>query len=281
MTISGSETTSDTQPQPRPRLNTGDDALVSIIMPVYGVEDYLDASVASALAQTHRRIEVILVDDGSKDNCPDMCDSWATKDERVEVIHQENAGLSAARNTGMRHAHGEYLYFFDPDDIIEPNLVETCLNALGEYEADLVMFRFTTIDEHGKPLESDYKHNDFDEVQVLTPEEAIKMQVQSKIEGYFWAFLAPTSTYRDHEITFPEGRYVEDLARICTVIGESTRVVRIPETLYHYRRFGDGFLLCFDSHRLDAVGAGSRGVYQAAIPGTQVVRGAAKSQFPS
>ena len=97
------------------------------------------------------------------------------------------------------------------------------------------MFQFDTISENDKPLLSSYRHNDFDEVQVLTPVEAIKKQVKAEIDGYFWAFLAPASTYQGHGFSFPVGRKIEDLSRICNVIGEATRVVRIPKVLYHYR----------------------------------------------
>ncbi|GAA6123450.1 hypothetical protein BPY_15580 [Bifidobacterium psychraerophilum] len=211
------------------------DSLVSIIVPVYGVEEFLDASVRSALAQTHRNIELILVDDESPDRCPQMCDEWATKDDRVKVIHQRNGGISAARNAGLKVAAGAYIYFMDPDDLIEPNLVERCLSAMQEHDADLVMFQFDTIGESGTELESSYKHNDYSDSTVLTPQEAIKLQIQSEINGYFWAFLAPASTYLDHDFSFPVGRKIEDMARICNVIGESKRIVRIPDALYHYR----------------------------------------------
>lgn len=209
--------------------------LVSIVMPVYGVEKYLDEAVSDALAQTYRRIEVVLVDDGSSDSCPGKCDGWAAKDDRVRVIHQPNGGLSHARNTGMAAALGDYLYFMDPDDRIEPSLVRTCLDAARRYDADLVMFRFDTIAEDGSPMKSSYRHNEYEEPVELTAEQAIRLQVKGDIDSYFWAFLAPRSTYARQGFSFPEGRKIEDMARICNVIGESTRVVRIPDVLYHYR----------------------------------------------
>ncbi|WP_065464002.1 glycosyltransferase family 2 protein [Bifidobacterium breve] len=209
--------------------------LVSIIIPVYKVEKFLDECVKSVVAQTYRNLEILLVDDGSPDDCPAMCDAWATRDPRVRVIHKPNGGLSDARNAGIAQATGSYIYFADSDDAVAPTLVEDCLNAMREYDADLVMFQFDTISENDKPLLSSYRHNDFDEVQVLTPVEAIKKQVKAEIDGYFWAFLAPASTYQEHGFSFPVGRKIEDLSRICNVIGEATRVVRIPKVLYHYR----------------------------------------------
>ncbi|KFJ01445.1 glycosyltransferase family 2 protein [Bifidobacterium stellenboschense] len=209
--------------------------LVSVVIPVYKVERFLDACVASVVAQTYRNLEILLVDDGSPDACPAMCDAWAARDARVRVIHKLNGGLSDARNAGIAEATGDYIYFADSDDTVAPNLVADCLAAMREYDADLVMFKFDTISENGRTLLSDYRHNDYDDVQVLEPVEAVKMQVRAEIDGYFWAFLAPAAVYQGTGFAFPVGRKIEDLARICTVIGSSTRVVRIPETLYHYR----------------------------------------------
>jgi len=205
--------------------------LVSIIIPVYKVEKFLDECVKSVVAQTYRNLEILLVDDGSPDDCPAMCDAWATRDPRVRVIHKPNGGLSDARNAGIDGATGSYIYFADSDDTVAPTLVEDCLNAMREYDADLVMFQFDTISENNKPLLSNYRHNDFTEVQILTPVEAIKKQVKAEIDGYFWAFLAPASTYQGTGFSFPVGRKIEDLSRICNVIGEATRVVRLPKAL--------------------------------------------------
>ena len=211
------------------------DPLVSIIIPVYKVEQFLDDCVTSITSQTYANLEILLVDDGSPDHCPAMCDAWAAKDARVRVIHKPNGGLSDARNAGIAQATGAYIYFADSDDTVAPTLVEDCLAAMRKYDADLVMFQFDTISENGKPLLSNYRHNDFTEVQVLTPVEALKKQVKAEIDGYFWAFLAPASTYQNNDFSFPVGRKIEDLSRICNVIGAATRVVRIPKVLYHYR----------------------------------------------
>ena len=219
-----------------PSITSSDaEPLVSVIVPVYGVERYLDECVTAIVGQTYRNLEIVLVDDGSPDHCPAMCDAWAAKDARIHVIHKVNGGLSDARNAGLAYAHGDYIYFADSDDVPALNLIEQALHAADEYAADLVMFQFDTISENGVPLLSDYKHNDFNEVIVMTPVEAIKAQVKAEIDGYFWSFIAAAPIYRDHDFSFPVGRKIEDMARICNVIGESHRVVRIPEVLYHYR----------------------------------------------
>lgn len=112
--------------------------LVSIVVPVYGTEQYLSKCVGSILAQTYSHIEIILVDDQSPDNCPKICDSFAERDSRVTVIHQENKGVSGARNAGMRCASGEYIMFVDSDDELYPDAVRLLLEDVEAYGADIV-----------------------------------------------------------------------------------------------------------------------------------------------
>lgn len=113
--------------------------LISIIVPVYKVEQYLRKCVDSILAQTYSNIEVILVDDGSPDGCPAICDEYASKDTRVKVIHQANAGVSAARNAGLAAAKGEYIGFVDSDDWIEPDMYEVLLNMMSNVESSIAV----------------------------------------------------------------------------------------------------------------------------------------------
>lgn len=115
----------------------------SVVIPVYKVEKYLDQCVQSVLGQTHSDLEVILVDDGSPDRCGAMCDAWAKKDDRIRVIHQENGGLSAARNTGIRHATGEYVLFLDSDDWWENNTVLAAVaQQLERTPVEVVSFNY-------------------------------------------------------------------------------------------------------------------------------------------
>ncbi len=115
------------------------DILVSVIVPVYNVEAYLGRCVDSILAQTYRNLEVILVDDGTKDNCDRICDDYAAKDARIRVIHKENGGLSSARNAGIDIARGDFLEFVDSDDWIEPDAVESLLRTALEQNVELVI----------------------------------------------------------------------------------------------------------------------------------------------
>ena len=126
--------------------------LISVIVPVYNVEKYLDRCVKSILRQTYKDFELILVDDGSPDKCPSMCDEWAKKDERIHVIHQKNQGLSAARNNALKKAKGNYISFIDSDDWISDDMLEDLLKLLFKYKADISVCNFfKTSDEKQKP----------------------------------------------------------------------------------------------------------------------------------
>ena len=114
--------------------------LVSIVIPIYNVEKYLNECVDSVIVQTYHDLEIILVDDGSTDNSGKLCDEYKKIDDRIKVIHQKNGGLSAARNTGMDSAIGEYLYFLDSDDYIEPQTVERLVDTIEQEKADIVLF---------------------------------------------------------------------------------------------------------------------------------------------
>lgn len=111
--------------------------LISIIVPVYKVEKYLDKCVESIVEQTYKNLEIILVDDGSPDNCPAMCDEWAKKDSRIKVIHKKNGGLSSARNAGLDGCTGDYIYFLDSDDYIADNCIEMLFNAIVSDGSDM------------------------------------------------------------------------------------------------------------------------------------------------
>ncbi len=127
--------------------------LVTVVLPIYNVEKYLERCLLSVINQTYRNLEIILVDDGSPDNCPQICDDYARKDARIKVIHKQNAGLGMARNTGIDHATGEYICFFDSDDFVAPETIESSVAAAREQKADLVIFGKTDVTPEGETLE--------------------------------------------------------------------------------------------------------------------------------
>lgn len=124
--------------------------LVSVVIPIYNVEKYLDRCVTSVVNQTYKNLEIILVDDGSPDNCPAMCDKWAKKDSRIKVIHKENAGAGLARNMGIDNSCGEYVLFVDSDDYIDSETVNKCVSTAQNDGSDIVMFGRTDVKINGE-----------------------------------------------------------------------------------------------------------------------------------
>ena len=126
--------------------------VISIIVPVYKVEPYLARCVESLRSQTLKDIEIILVDDGSPDKCPRMCDEFAKADPRIRVIHKENGGLSSARNAGLRDAQGQYIGFVDSDDTADPDMYQNMLEIAQREQVDFVMSDYLRIPASGKPF---------------------------------------------------------------------------------------------------------------------------------
>lgn len=132
------------------KMNKPMEQLVTVVIPVYGVEKYLDRCVNSVVGQTYSDLEILLIDDGSPDRCPEMCEEWARKDSRIRVIHKENAGLGMARNTGIEQATGDYICFFDSDDHIHNDTIENALGLALAQNAQIVVFGSQDVDVDGK-----------------------------------------------------------------------------------------------------------------------------------
>ena len=212
--------------------------LVSIVVPVYGVERYLDRCVNSLVGQTYRNIEIILVDDGSPDKSPLKCDGWAKQDDRIVVIHQQNAGVSAARNHGLDKAFGEYLYFVDADDYVEPNLIEILVNRAREDNAQIVFCGYET-----NMLRSDDSLYKVDETKLYGatfPDNAsfAKRFAELAVERYVypsWNKLFRVDFVRGIGSRFPVGVVVdEDSYFDFPLYAAVERVSMVPDHLYHY-----------------------------------------------
>ena len=128
--------------------------LISVVLPIYNVEKYLDRCITSVVNQTYRNLEIILVDDGSPDRCPEICDVWAEKDSRIRVVHKKNAGLGMARNTGIDHATGKYICFFDSDDYVALNTIELACREMQRQQAQIVCFGHHAVDASGNIIRS-------------------------------------------------------------------------------------------------------------------------------
>ena len=205
--------------------------MISIIVPVYKVEAYLDKCISSIIAQTYKDIEIILVDDGSPDRCGAICDSYAAKESRIRVFHTENGGLSAARNVGIDNANGEYLGFVDSDDWIEPDMYQVLFDTLLENSADISACDLYC--NYPDRQESEHRVSDA----VYGQDDAIRALIDRSIANYAWNKLYKRELFSS--IRFPNGRLYEDIATIYKLILKTERVASTSKPLYHYRKRGD------------------------------------------
>ena len=207
--------------------------LISVIVPVYKVEKYLDRCVNSIVNQTYSNLEIILVDDGSPDNCPAMCDEWAQKDPRIRVIHNPHKGLGSARNTGIDAARGSLIGFVDSDDYVYPNMYRRLYELMTENDADLSVCEHTRVDEEGQKVPDNSGKMP---VGLTTGEEMMKFVVLP-VKNYSWhCVLAWNKLYKAEifrSIRFPKGSF-EDSAVIHRIFGAAKRIIISGEELYYY-----------------------------------------------
>lgn len=212
--------------------------LISVIVPIYNVEKCMDRCINSIVKSTYRSLEIILVDDGSPDQCGQKCDSWVEKDDRIKVIHKKNGGLSDARNSGVAIAQGEYIGFVDSDDYIEPEMYEVLLKAIIQTGSDISMcYAIEEIDkDEGSQLVKCYKGQD---VTVLSSEEAI---IDLFTVNYYTRHAAWNKLYRKdifEKERFPNGRLFEDATIMYRIFDSIEQIVCVNSQLYHYvQRYG-------------------------------------------
>ena len=216
---------------------------VSVILPIYGVEKYLARCMDSVLNQTLRDIEIILVDDESPDNCPKMCDSYATQDERVKVIHKKNGGLGYARNSGIEAATGEYIAFLDSDDFVELDSYETLYNAAIVHHADAVF-----ADSYVERPDGKWEKRQFADRLVLIENEDIRSFILDMIAGgegikadrpypmSVWRLIYKREIIEKYHLRFVSEREVvsEDLPFQVDFFLQARNVLLLPYTFYHY-----------------------------------------------
>ena len=205
--------------------------LISVIVPIYNVEKYLRKCVDSILNQTYENLEIILVDDGSTDNCPKICDYYQKKDKRIRVIHKENGGLSDARNCGLDIAKGEYVGFVDSDDFIHHRMFELLLKYLLENNADISICNYTKVTEVDLKIDENIE---LKEINCYSKKEFIKKLVQEDGGKYIVAWNKLYKRKIFDQLRFPYGRQHEDEFIIHHVIDLSKKIVCINEYLYYY-----------------------------------------------
>lgn len=199
--------------------------MISVIIPVYNVKPFLNEAVESVISQSFTDWEMILVDDGSTDGCPEICDNYALKDSRIKVIHQKNRGLSAARNAGLDLCRGDYIAFLDSDDYYYPDLLSTAFEAMQKHNTDIVEFNIS-IAGNSKGL---FKTPEG----IYSGHQAMIMQVEGKISTAVWNKLYKRGLWES--LHFSEGRNYEDLDIILPLIEKSESIYIINKPLIAYR----------------------------------------------
>lgn len=233
---------------------------VSIIVPIYNVEKYLDRCIQSLINQTLKEIEIVLVDDGSPDNCPQMCDEYAKKDSRIKVIHKKNAGLGYARNSGMEIAIGEYIAFVDSDDFVDEKMYEVLYESAKQNDCDAVFCGFRTEVSKGIWVNSDeVQQNELwekEEVQhfmlnMIASGPRIKKERLYQMS--VWHSIYKNEIIKENEILFPSEREVvsEDIPFQIDFLLKANKVAYIKNVFYSYCLNGTSLTATFNFEKFD------------------------------
>lgn len=206
-----------------------ENSLISVIVPVYNVEDFLDECIKSIVNQTYKYLEIILVDDGSSDNSPEICDAWAKKDSRIKVIHKENSGAAAARNTALDIATGDYLGFVDSDDYISETMFEELLDAILKTDSKISYCNIFRLASDGSywamsPITNEKKLNICQSVNSI---------FYGAIDTSFCSKLFEKSLFNG--VRFPEGETNEEFPILIPIIDKADGLYYIGKALYYYR----------------------------------------------
>lgn len=223
--------------------------MISVIVPIYNVEKYLARCVDSIVNQTYKNLEIILVDDGSPDRCPQMCDDYAEKDSRIKVVHKKNGGLSDARNAGMAVATGKYISFIDSDDYVSDDFFECLLDVMNKENSDIAECSVVKF----------YEDNRFDEfsddlsVKTYDTQDAMSALIaENPFHQHVWNKLYKTELVKD--IPYAVGKLNEDEFWTYRVFGRANKVARLNKTMYYYFQRNSSIMgVGYNIRRLDAL----------------------------
>ncbi len=226
--------------------------LISIVIPVYNTSIYLEKCINTVINQTYSNLEIIIVDDGSTDNSAKICEEFSCKDNRIKVIHQKNSGLSAARNTGIKNATGDYILFIDSDDYIDLYYVEKLEKSITKELADIAVCGIIYFEEESVPLSI----QEAKKTTVLNNNEQMRafLTQEQYIPVSTWTKMYKRSLF--NTLRFPVGKYHEDIFTTYKLLDLSQRTVVIPEALYWYRQRPNSIMnSSFNLHHMDALEA--------------------------
>lgn len=213
--------------------------LISIIVPVYKVEKYIDECIKSIINQTYTNLEIILIDDGSPDNCGKICDGYAKNDKRIKVIHQKNMGQSVARNVGLEYAKGDFIGFVDSDDYIKNNMFEVLHNNLVSYSADISICNIIKVKNN--KLEKMENYND---ITLIKSDKILEELIDGNITNYIYNKLYKKELWKD--IRFPKGKILEDMDIMYKILEKTEHIVCTNNTEYYYRIRSDSSIANID-----------------------------------
>ena len=228
-----------------------DDKLVSVIIPVYNVEKYVEKCIKSVLNQSLKSIEIIIVNDGSTDKSKDIVTKISTMNNNIKVINQKNNGLSEARNVGIKSARGKYIFLLDSDDYLEKHVLENMVNRAEKDDADIVIGKFNFVYENNDRKKSSV--NWLDESLLVNNVEAIKeLLLLEKFQFHACGKLYKRELFK--KIYFPKNKYFEDLATTYKLIYKAKKIVYINESCYEYLiRKGSICNSSFEERHLDFI----------------------------
>lgn len=236
---------------------------VSIVLPIYNVEKYLDRCIESVVNQTYSNIEILLVDDGSPDDCPTMCEKWAVMDNRIRVIHKENRGLGMARNSGLEVATGDYICFFDSDDYIALNAIEKMVEKAKKYNADIVTFGYSNVNTKGEVISEKIplvQKDVFYGKEITESFLADMVSSNSHSRNYnlmmsAWASIYKTAVLRETRWLFSSERVIisEDVYSLLDLYKYVDCVAVLSEALYFYCENSTSLTKTFRTDRFEKI----------------------------
>ena len=203
--------------------------LISIVVPVYNVEDYLKECLESIIKQTYRNLEIILVDDGSTDNSGRICEEYKEKDSRILVIHKKNGGLSSARNEGIKHAKGNLIQFVDSDDYLELDMIELLYNMLKNNNADISICSFYILKNKNVYTDANYSKCLYNKVEGIK-----ELLIDQTIRNHVFTKLFKKVLFEN--VLFPEGRRFEDILTMPKLFSKAERIAFEDIPKYYYRQ---------------------------------------------
>lgn len=225
---------------------------ISVIIPIYQVEKFLNKCIESVISQTYKCLEILLIDDGSKDNCPKICDQYAKEDKRIKIIHKENGGLSDARNMGIKNATGDYIFFLDSDDWVDQRIISHLYMLIKKYDADIAECQYEKVYKEDAIINNEDK----EEIKVYTPKESLENLITERSENRVvsWNKLYKKKLF--NQIEFPMGKIHEDEYTTYKLLYKCKKIVVTNLKFYYYRQRENSIISeKFNPKRLDVIQA--------------------------